>query len=1339
MFRLQRTCPVRLGGLFVIAACLQSMVGAQVTINEIHFDPPDKTLSEEFIEVYNAGADEDLSGWFFSEGVFYEFPPGSSIGPGQYLVIAEDPAEFEAKFGFPPDHGPYSGRLSNDGERLTLRNEFGDLVDAVDYQVAFPWPTASGGRGSSMELLHPDLDNNLGGSWRASGYNTDPPIPPTFYLTAQSSGWRYRKGLSEPPADWRSRTFIEDGTWSTGTTSIGYGDNDDSTTLGDMQGNYSTVYLRKTFDIDDPADVSSDWKLRVYVDDGCVVWINGNEVSRLFVPGGTLAFNALASNHEASWDEVDLPDPESILVAGTNVIAIHAVNQALGSSDFSIDASILVPGSEAQTFADPSPGAVNTIFEANSAPQTRQVAHLPRSPTPSESVVVSAKVTDPEGVATVRLSYQIVEPGSYVPSLLPHPHSVLLGDPTRLHDPNPEFEDPNNWLDALMVDDGSGGDAFSGDDIYSVTLPPQSNRALVRYRVEVTDSLGATAIVPYVDDRSRNFAYFVYEGVPAYRAETRTVQPGGPPFTYSEAVMNGLPSYHVITRPEDWTHCFAYDGSLQIPKSNENGRDEFNWQCTFVYNGVVYDHVRYRLRQANDRYGGRGKRSMRFRFNKGNHLQPHDRDGRPYPTRWRTLNTGKMFDNKDVGNFGLTETMNSHMWNLMGVPAPFVHTFQMRVIRQAAEAPAGTNGQYYGDFNGIHLAFEDYHSLFLEAHGLDDGNLYKLKDQIFDGTRVRRHQGKDAVTSDVDFQNIRNNLRPERDLNWLLRHVRYKRWYPYHTICEAIRHYDFRPADSHLKNRAWFFEPVDGSGTGRLWTLPHDSDASWGPNWNSGVDYSKNAIFAAPGKPTLRQEYRNVIREFRDLLWTPEVIRGMIDDLAATVHDLSDADRDRWRSAPADAGAQDFGPIETKVQDMKNFAFVSWSGSTGPTVPAGGRAAHLDQLANAEGDGSSLPNRPTVTSVGPGSFPADDITFRTSSFSDPQGSGTFAGLKWRIGKITDPSAPAYDPAAPIIYEVPAVWESEEIFPFAAEVTPPPVLEVGHTFRARCKMLDTSGRWSHWSSPLEFTVTAPTAPSAIETDLRVTELMFNPLGGSDFEFIEMRNVGTTPLDLTYVSFTDGVEFSFAEGAVTTLDPGEFVVVVRNLTAFQVRYDVTDLNIAGEYRGRFANDGEIVSLSLANGRTITSFSYLDSWYPATDGAGSSLQLLDEESPPENLSTEEAWFASPLLFGTPGLPFDGEPPSGGFRLPGDGNGDERLDISDAFWLLRALFPGPNPPALPCSGASVQDGGNRDLMDVNGNDDVDITDVLHILNFLFQLGPAPAGGTTCVRIDGCTPSCSF
>ena len=44
----------------------------------------------------------------------------------------------------------------------------------------------------------------------------------------------------------------------------------------------------------------------------------------------------------------------------------------------------------------------------------------------------------------------------------------------------------------------------------------------------------------------------------------------------------------------------------------------------------------------------------------------------------------------------------------------------------------------------------------------------------------------------------------------------------------------------------------------------------------------------------------------------------------------------------------------------------------------------------------------------------------------------------------------------------------------------------------------------------------------------------------FEWIELKNVGPGPLDLTPVRFTKGIDFDFAGSAVTTLEPGERVL-------------------------------------------------------------------------------------------------------------------------------------------------------------------------------------------------------
>ncbi len=1312
------------------------LAAQDVLINEIHYDPPLRTRFEEFIELHNpTGVDLDLSGCFFSSGIEFVFPDGATLSAGGHVVVAQDPDGFQDRFGFAPDFGPWVGRLANNGERVTLRRADGARLDEVDYQVGFPWPLASGGQGSSMELIHPSLSNDLGGSWRAAGLTTVEPTPPRHLVAAQSSGWRYRRGSSEasnPRGAWREVDFEEDGSWRSGRTPIGYGDGDDNTVLDDMRNSYSTVYLRHGFDVDDPGDVPGSLELRLYVDDGAVAWINGTEVARVFAPGGDLAHDAHGTNHEAAWVVVDLPNPRNLLEPGENILAIHALNQADGSSDFSIDAVIVIPGTDGEFFGDPTPGQENSVHSVNAPPQVRQVRHLPRQPSSGAPFAVACKVTDPNAVASVTLLYQVVEPGDYIPAFVPLPHATLISDPDRSLERNPEFDDPASWVEVPMLDDGGVVDALAADDIYSAGIPAQDHRTLVRYRIRAVDTTGETVSVPYPDDPSLNFAAFVHDGVPPYRATASTVQPGGAPYTYAVEDLTRLPVYMLLTRNSDLAHCIAYDSSLRIPKSNEGARDRFNWEGCFVYDGFVYDHIRYRLRQANDRYGTGGKRSMRFRFRKGNHLRARDRHGRRYPTRWRTLNSGKMFDNKRVGNFGLTEQLNNMLWNMVGVPSPFVHTFHFRVIDNRNES-----SQYSGDFWGMFLAFEDYDTRFLEAHELEDGTLYKLKDGRFNGDEIKRHQGRFAVSGDADFQNIRSNLRPQRTDAWLDAHVNYDRWYYYHTIVEAIRHYDFRPADSHSKNRSWYFEPsYDGSRYGRLWTLPHDHDASWGPNWNSGVDYSKNAIHANGGKPAFKQRYRNAMREVRDLLWTEEVIHEMIDDLANERREIAKADRDRWRGAPASEGRQDYGSMPSKVADMKRFAFVGWSGSTGPRVGAGGRAAYMDSLSDAEGDSASMPRTPTVAYIGAEGFPADGLACRSSSFSDPQGSGTFRAMKWRVGEITDPVAPGHDPDAPLTYEWDTVWESEDLRTFSRDVVIPPVLSIGHSYRVRVKMQDTSSRWSHWSPPLEITVGEPTRPFDHQSYLRVTELMYNPTGGGDFEYLELQNTGPTALDLEGVRFTDGIEFGFEGSGVEDLGPGEFVLLVNNRVGFESRYDTVGMRIAGEYGGRLSNTGESIALTLGGNLLIQEFSFDDEWYVLTDGVGHSLEIIDPGGLSPMWDLPEGWQPSGELLGTPGRPSSGSPPTGGFRFPSDANGDSVVDVSDTISLVLKLFVGGSP--LPCDGDAVNEGGNAVLLDANGDDNVDISDPLYLLNYLFAEGPGPTRGFQCTRIEGCSTICS-
>src|SRR5205085_4875759 len=87
-------------------------------------------------------------------------------------------------------------------------------------------------------------------------------------------------------------------------------------------------------------------------------------------------------------------------------------------------------------------------------------------------------------------------------------------------------------------------------------------------------------------------------------------------------------------------------------------------------------------------------------------------------------------------------------------------------------------------------------------------------------------------------------------------------------------------------------------------------------------------------------------------------------------------------------------------------------------------------------------------------------------------------------------------------------------------------------------------------------------------LLLTELMYNPMStpdrdGDDFEFVELKNIGRTELDLSGIRFTNGISYVFPFGS--RLAPSRFVVLVSNPEAFSARYPgVAPL---GTYTGHF----------------------------------------------------------------------------------------------------------------------------------------------------------------------------
>lgn len=140
-----------------------------IVINEIMYDSPSDHGTAEYIEIYNRGTETvDLTGWKISDGVRFDFPDGTSIAAGDFLVIAADQDCLTAAHGNIPVVGNWRGSLRDTGELIRIEDANGNLVDEVDYLPEGDWPNLADGDGSSMELRHPDMDNNVSTAWADS-------------------------------------------------------------------------------------------------------------------------------------------------------------------------------------------------------------------------------------------------------------------------------------------------------------------------------------------------------------------------------------------------------------------------------------------------------------------------------------------------------------------------------------------------------------------------------------------------------------------------------------------------------------------------------------------------------------------------------------------------------------------------------------------------------------------------------------------------------------------------------------------------------------------------------------------------------------------------------------------------------------------------------------------------------------------------------------------------------------------------------------------------------------------------------------------------------------------
>ncbi len=1225
----------------------------EVVINEIHSDPDDKTEWVEFVELFNAGVDDiDLSGWSFVEGIRYTFPDGVMLSAGGYVIVAQDPMHAHAKWSsgrsvLPLDvvWGPFAGKLANDGERIVLCNAVGEVVDEVDYQLGFPWPTVGDpipadrpGTGHSLQLTNPVFDNDLAGSWRS-----ERPTPAAVNAEVLADNI---------PPHIRQVGHTPKQPTSDATVSI-------------------------TAKVTDPDGVQSVTLEYQVVDPGHYIryqYSDGN--NRRFKDGQyqTNWVDVPMNDEGIAGDEQAGDDIYTIQMPGSLQMHRRLVRYRIVVAD-NAGSSITVPYGD-----DPQPNFAYFVYDG----------------APAWSGAIEPGSSNPARANKVAF-------GTDVMRSLPIYHLIANKDDIENCQFNPipdarcnEKASWYQWTGTLVYDgvvydhiwyrprggwatyafgknrwkfDFNRGHHFQAHD-------DEGNPYKTKW-----DKLNFSACFQFNNTRNRG-EHGMYEAV-----TTKLMKLAGVPSCH----MNWL-HFRVIDEEEE-SGPIQYEGDfwgLYLAIEQPDGRfldardlpDGNLYKMYFACNGSTGNKNNQGPAQVADH-------SDVVAFCSAYQRYPSDR-------QWWTENT-----NLDlyysyrticdaVHHYDLTDRWNclyyahpeTGQWWM--IPWDFDHSWDTDIYTHDDEywkqvldprffqGHSVSNPRTYHRFPDCIIAFQnrvrELSDLLLNADQCGqiidecaevisdpDGELsFVQADRVmWDHHPRNTNRGtyyQSSATGDFPgmVQRMHEFMSPGGWGAGNLDRIDDDTDIPATPVVVSRTPAGF-PADALAFGVGAFDDPQGHQTFAAMkWRLAEVSPAAQVDEPASGVTlvpdgaswkYHKGT--EEPSTPS--QAWRQLA--FDDSLWaTGRTAIGYGESFIAT--SLDDM-RGRYTTLylRKTFNATGVTALDKLMLDVKY--------DDGVNLWINGQLAYQDNVAASE-----LPHGATANSA------IENVSFVRHDLGDPSAllvegtnviavqvlnqslsgsSDCFIDVRLTALNVPEPSddASVDSGTGRGKYEINAVWESEELTEFDDHVAiPASAVEPGRTYRVRCRMQDTTGRWSHWSSPIQFLVGSSTE-SGILADLRITELMYNPprLDGDvvsdndEYEFIELKNVGDQIQDLSTVSFTDGVTFDFAAGAITTLAPGEFILVVRSESAFLSRYgaDLAGL-IAGEYAGRLANGGENVKLVDYWAGTIAQFEYSDGpdWPQEADGDGASLVLAD---PAAALGDGAAWRASASIGGSPG----------------------------------------------------------------------------------------------------------
>ncbi len=962
----------------------------------------------------------------------------------------------------------------------------------------------------------------------------------------------------------------------------------------------SSAFLRVPFLVDNPSNYSL-LNLRMKFDDGYVAWINGQEIARANA-ADPLDWNSRATNTHASsaLQSISLANPSTFLRPGTNILAIQGLNISTTDSTFlilpTLTATAVLGESPAPVyFTSPTPGGPNVGGTSTLGPIIREATHAPNVPRDADDLLVTSRVFPSfSAVSNVLLHYRVM-------------YGAEVSVP--------------------MLDDGAHGDGLAGDGVFGASIPQSAstNGQMIRYYISATDVRTNSSRWPLFTDPTSTAQYL-----------GTIVDPTN--------LTSRLPIFHLFIDPANQAAADSQSGS----------------RCSFFYDGEFYDNIGINLR--GNTTAGYVKKSHHYEFNR-EHLLRHPGPGGRIR---QTTTLAEFIDPSYVRHF-----LSFWLLEQAGHNSPF--HYPVRLQNNGVFYQLAYHSEAIGDEQLARFGFDPNGALY-KACGVvavspcSTGGGPEKKTRFFEPGMADYTALAAAVANTLPLAQRRTNFFDIIDIPDLINYLAVSRL-------------------THEQDDIWanlsLYRDSDGD---RMWrVIPFDLNLSWGQLYGVSTIQATNDAGEAVSHPfygasTVQVPGGGGCGGFNHLLdavvQLPETRQMFLRRLRSVM--------DVFLQPPGTPGSQLF--LEQKIAALTNliypeaildrqaWGFASGGGGPGALPPAyltNGVADLINQFINprrvhlyanhcitntARPIGLALANNAGIPLSQP---PNLGVTIASVEVNPSSGNQLeeFICLTNPAPIALDLSNWKLDGAVHFTFKPGTVMPSNsvlylspDVVAFRARSTAPRggqgLFIVGNyqgQLSARgetLRLLDPFGQVAH-------TFTYPGQPSLAQQFLRITEMMYHPapLAGNtnsaeEFEFIELKNLSTNQtLNLAGVRLTDGIDFNFGGSPVTSLAPGQTVLVVKNLPAFRARYG-EDFIVAGQYGGYLDNGGERLRLIDATGEEILDFSYDHDWYPMTDGFGFSLVVRDEQAEPDAWSNRSNWRASGTLGGSPAAEDPGPP---------------------------------------------------------------------------------------------------